>query len=133
MPHRFIFLIGIILFTFSCGKDQGRACSGICTEEFRTIRVSITDAENKPVLLDSISITDLSNNRNLDLNENDFLEEGVYMIFNDNFVQDYKNEESSLLFKGFQEDELVVEETYEVGADCCHVYHISGDLQIQLD
>lgn len=133
MLHRFIFLIGIILFTFSCGKDEERACSGICSTEFKIITVSITDAENNPVLLDSISITDLSNNRTLDLNENDFLEEGVYAVFNDNFVQHYKNEEISLLFEGFQDEDLVVEETYEVGADCCHVYHISGDLEIQLD
>jgi len=133
MLRRFIILTGIILFTFSCGKDEQRECSGICTEEFRIITVSITDAENNPVLLDSISITDLTNNRILELNDNQILEGGIYAIFNDNFSQEYRNQEISLFFQGFQEENLLVEENYEVGADCCHVYHISGDLEIILD
>ncbi|WP_037315100.1 hypothetical protein [Salegentibacter sp. Hel_I_6] len=85
------------------------------------------------MLLDSISITDLTNNRILDLNENQILENGMYAIFNDNFSQDYRNQEISLLFQGFKEEDLLVEEDYEVGADCCHVYHISGDLEIILN
>ncbi len=133
MLHRLILLFGILLFTFSCAKDEEKECSGICTEEFRIITVSITDAENNPVLLDSLSITDLSNNRNLDLSENNFLDDGIYAIFDDTFSQDYRNEEIELLFQGFQEEDLIVEENYKVGADCCHVYHISGDLEIELD
>lgn len=122
-----------MLFTFSCGKKEEKECSGICTEEYKVIAVSITDDENNPVLLDSVSITDISSNRNLDLNKNNFLEDGVYVIFDDTFSQDYQNEEISLLFQGFQQEELFVEETYKVGADCCHVYHISGTLKIVVE
>ncbi len=132
MLHRFILFIGIILLSFSCGKEESRECSGICTEEFRSITVEITDTERNPVVLDSTSITDITNDRQLDLNSEVF-EDGFYTIFNDNFVSEYKNKELSLLFRGFQDEELIVEETYKVGADCCHVYYISGSLEIVLE
>jgi hypothetical protein len=133
MLHRLILFIGIILFTFSCGKDENTECSGICTEEFRSIAVEITNAGENPVILDSISITDITNNRELDLNSEGDFENGFYTIFNDNLVSQYRNEEINLLFRGFQNEQLLVEETYMVGADCCHVYHISGPLEIVLD
>ncbi|APS40298.1 hypothetical protein SAMN04488033_10663 [Salegentibacter agarivorans] len=53
MLHRFILFIGIILFTFSCGEDDSGECNGICTEEFKSINVEITDSEENPVVLDS--------------------------------------------------------------------------------
>jgi len=132
MLHRFILFFGIISLTFSCGKEESRECSGICTEEFRSITVEITDTQRNPVILDSTNITDITNDRHLDLNSEVF-EDGFYTIFNDNFISEYKNKELSLLFRGFQDEELIVEETYKVGADCCHVYYISGPLEIVLE
>ncbi|MBZ9729374.1 hypothetical protein LB467_06710 [Salegentibacter sp. JZCK2] len=131
MLPRFILFIGIISLSFSCGKEKSRECSGICTEEFRSITVEITDTQRNPVVLDSTSITDITNDRQLNL-ISDF-ENGFYTIFNDNFVSQYKNEEISLLFQGFQDEDLLVEQEYEVGVDCCHVYYISGALEIILD
>lgn len=134
MQYRFILLVGLIVFTSSCEKDLNRECSGICTEEFRTITAEITDAEANPVLLDSLSIIDITNDLELDLSLLDSqFENGFYTIFNDNFVSEYRNQEISLHFRGFQEGELIVTETYKVGADCCHVYYISGPLEIILD
>jgi len=133
MLHRLILFIGIALITFSCGKDNNEECSGICTEEFRSINVEITEGEENPIILDSISVTDITNNRELDLNSENEFNEGFYTIFSDNFVSEYKKEEISLRFQGFQNEELIVEESYKVGADCCHVYHISGPLKIVVE
>ncbi|PKD16614.1 hypothetical protein APR41_07330 [Salegentibacter salinarum] len=133
MLQRFILFIGIILFTFSCGEDDSGECNGICTEEFKSINVEITDSEENPVVLDSTSLTDITNNREVDLNSTGDIENGFYTIFNDNLLPEYKNEEIDLLFKGFQEENLIVEQEYRIGADCCHVYPISGPLVIQLE
>ncbi|MGW1456648.1 hypothetical protein ACWBC2_16805 [Salegentibacter agarivorans] len=133
MLHRFILLVGILLFTFSCGKEEKRECNGICTEEFRSISVELTNAEGNPVVLDSIALRDITNNREIDLNSTENAGNGFYSIFNDNLVPEYKNEEINLLFKGFQEENLILEQEYKVGADCCHIYHVSGPLEIQLD
>ncbi|TDN79658.1 hypothetical protein DET49_13620 [Salegentibacter sp. 24] len=133
MLLRFTFFIGIILFTISCQEENTGKCNGFCTEEFRSITVEITDTQENPVVLDSISITDITKERELEFNSEHQFEDGIYTIFNDNLVSSYKNQEIALLFRGYINDELIVEETYQVGADCCHVYHSSGPLKIVLD
>jgi len=53
---------------------------------------------------------------------------GIYPIFSDKYAGDYKEQQIQIKFSGFIEGREVVSEIYKVAADCCHVFHLSGDL-----
>lgn len=125
---------GLFLLFQSC-SEKDKECNGICSEEYRTIVVEIKDSEGEPVVLDSFKVEDLSSGRDLTIQPDDpayMRERGLYPIFSDRYAQEYRQRQIQIKFTGYIEGEEVVSEVYRVGADCCHVYHVSGDLKLVL-
>ncbi len=127
-------LISLFLLFQSC-SEKDNECDVSCTEEYRTIVVNIINSEGEPVALDSFKVVDLRNGRDLSDEPDDqtfqiMRERGNYPVFSDKYVEDYMQEELQIKFTGFIEDVEVVSEIYKVGADCCHIYHVSGDLEL---
>ncbi|MFD2518299.1 hypothetical protein [Salinimicrobium flavum] len=136
-PCTLLFLCLVFLFQ-SCSEKDNEKCDGACTEEYRTIIVKIVDSEDQPVALDSFKVVNLKNGRDLTIQvEEEVLqsirERGSYPLFSDKYVQEYIQQQLDINFTGLIEGEEVVSEDYKVGADCCHVYHISGDLELTLE
>ncbi|MCK5441122.1 MAG: hypothetical protein KAJ23_04450 [Maribacter sp.] len=114
-------------------------CSDIaCTEQFVTINVSVKDGAGVAIPLDRFEVTILGtqeditrevSNEELEL----FRNNGSYPLFGDEFSGRYQNGIVEIVFKGFIGDSEVVSENYKVGADCCHVLLISGDLDIIIE
>ena len=135
--HSTTFVLCLLLFFQSCSEKE-RKCDVACTEEYRTITVSIKDSESKPVALDYYEVVDLENGRDLTLqpSDNEFQnmrETGAYPLFSDKYVQEYFQQQLEIKFTGYINGEEVVSEDYIVGANCCHVYRISGDLELELE
>ncbi|MFO7719887.1 MAG: hypothetical protein R6W85_05530, partial [Gillisia sp.] len=80
-------IIFLILLLQSCIKgDDVNECSGICTEEFRAIAITIKDSEGNPVALDYFRVINTANGNELNFRINDsqfqYLREiGTYPIF----------------------------------------------------
>jgi len=93
--------------------------------------VYVEDSNGSPVVLDSIKVVDITNSRDitLQLDDNQSLR-GFYPIFSDKNAGDYREQQLQIEFSGFIDGLEVVSEIYKVGADCCHVYHISGNLEL---
>lgn len=135
---KYIFLLMLLSFITNCHCNCDSDCVGIaCTEEFVTIIVTITDQDTSPFILNDYKVINLDNNTDITNDLNDFYQsfigEGVYPIFDDRYQQEYQNQEVELQFIGYIDEQEVINEFYLVGADCCHVYPISGDYDITID
>lgn len=132
-----IFLL-LLVISQSCSKGDNDKCHGICTEEYRTISVTIEDNEGNPVALDNFVVTNIENGTDLtrEVNNTEFQimrERGSYPLFGDEYYTEYFQRELEINFMGFLNGEEVVSADYKVGANCCHVYHVSGNLNIILE
>ncbi|WP_405400344.1 hypothetical protein [Maribacter sp. Asnod2-G09] len=137
-----IILAFLSLFLVACNDNddaEQQDCSeAICTLNFVTITVSVKDASGEPVSLDSYEIIDNETGKNLaaDFNGDEYQylkEQGFYPILSDANRVQYQNSTATLTFKGIIDNKEVINETYEVTADCCHVNLISGNTEIVLE
>lgn len=131
-----IFFIGLFLLIQSCSVGA-KDCTGLCTEDYRTVIVKIKNNQGEAVALDNFKVVDLRTGRDLTLQPDDqtfqlMREKGSYPVFSDKYAQEFKQQQLNLKFTGFIGGEEIVNEIYKVGADCCHVYHISGALELVL-
>lgn len=130
------------IFLVACNDNddaEQQDCSeAICTLNFVTITVSVKDASGEPVSLDNYEIIDNETGENLaaDFNGDEYQylkEQGFYPILSDANRIQYQNSTATLTFKGVIDNKEVINETYEVAADCCHVNLISGNTEIVLE
>lgn len=131
----------LLISAFACQGDNtdGSSCSRVlCTEEFRTINVMIRTPENDPVALDAFRVELMETSEDLTLpysgqELNNYQQWGEYPLINDSFVSEFERRVIDLLFLGYISGELVIEETYTVGFDCCHVLLADGTLDLVYD
>jgi len=128
----------LLLFFAGCENNIASDCANkACTEIFKTIVVTIKDSENNPVALDSFKVTNIENGNDLtrELNNPEIeamRENGVYPLFGDEYARDFSNKEVEINFKGYIDNQEIINSDYKVGADCCHVILISGDPEISI-
>ncbi len=113
----------------ACGESD---CFEACTEEFRSISVKIKTADGEPVTEIDYQVLLTQTGRAFTVPFNDDHSSGCYEIFSDAFRSAYENKELSITFRGELNGAEVVNEEYVVGADCCHVYLVSGLEEITL-
>ena len=137
-----ITLVFLSIFLVACNNNddaEQQDCSEtICTLNFVTITVSVKDALGEAIALDSYVVIDNATREDLaaDLNGEEYQylkEQGFYPIISDANRVQYQNSTATLTFKGVIDNEEIINETYEVGADCCHVSLISGNTEIILE
>ena len=137
-------LLLIALCTFmiaGCNEENKEedSCSGIaCTEIFVSLQVTITGPDGSPLALDEFKVTweetgeDLTGDYSPEQLE-EFRNAGSYPLADDTWMPEFQRRVLLLNFEGFVNGQAVVEEEYTVGFDCCHVFLVEGDLEIQLD
>ena len=128
---KLLFLILLINFLACNRMPEIQPCPTdiACTEEFRTIGVTITQ-DNQPLNLDRYTVT--TEGEALELDNNLGMGSGWHTLFTDAFQKTYQNREITLSLKGYLGTEMVVNQDYVVGADCCHIYLVSGPEEISL-
>lgn len=114
-------------------SDDKRECGSACSLDFISVNVLISDDEGNPVALDRFEVIKVATGEEITImpgsQELELMREnGSYPIINDNYLG--PREEFEVNFKGFIGDEVVADENYIVGKDCCHVYYASGDLEL---
>lgn len=142
MVYKFI-VTALFIFAASCSNTDDtifQECSTpiACTQNFVIISVTVKDASGVAIPLDSFKVVDTKTGEDITLVENTadfetYTKDGFYPIFSDAYRLDYQNKTTTIAFTGYQSDNEVVRETFEVGADCCHVLLISGNTDIVID
>lgn len=57
---------------------------------------------------------------------------GVYPILDDSYQSIIEGTTENFIFRGFVNDSLVVNESYGISADVCHIAYVSGNLNVIL-
>lgn len=120
-----------ILTFLSCSSNKSGCYDIPCTEIFKTITVTIKNSNGAIVALDSFEVliaeTKMGITREVSENEFEMMRQnGTYPLFGDEYSSDYENEEVRINFKGFINNQEIVNANFTVGADCCHVNLIAG-------
>ncbi len=133
-PRVFILLL-LVCVAFSCKEEDRLAIEKCkadheeinCTLNLLTVYINLLDQDSIPVQLDQYIVTDGSGYYQklnpVEVNRN----EGLYPIIDDTEDQIIKVDGSPIKFSGFIKGKKVVEETYLIGFDCCHVYLMSDN------
>jgi hypothetical protein len=134
-----IIYLSLIIILLGCTDEDKSDCSGVaCTEEFKTITISIKDSNGKPIALNRFKVIILDSGSDITRSVNDTEFElmkqiGVYPLFGDENRGEYESKELEINFKGFIDNQEIVNSNYIVGADCCHVHLIEGNTDIRLE
>jgi hypothetical protein len=131
-----IALITVLIIFFSCTNDDSDSVA--CTEEFRTIVVTIKDKTGNPLALDKFMVTVIDSGiditREISNSEYELMKEsGIYPLFGDEYSDTYANKTTRINFSGFVNNEKVANADFTVGADRCHVKLIDGNTNIVVD
>lgn len=131
MTKNVIPVLIVLLSLFGCtDKDD---CTGFCTEEFKSIRFTIKDADGSQIMLDSFTVILTESNR--DITEDlhfDPTFTNSYPIIDDSFFAEAKSNNLKVQFIGIVNDMIVIQENYVIGTDCCHIELISGETEITI-
>ncbi|HCX22857.1 MAG: hypothetical protein CMB80_29740 [Flammeovirgaceae bacterium] len=108
---------------WSCDSEKCSKVS-ICTDSFESVDVQILDQNSNLVALDSTA-THKSGTKIYSFNE---IEEEMefFEILNDSHRGLVKTSGSEVIFRAWKDGELVIEEPYIIGHDCCHIQYIDG-------
>jgi len=98
-----------------------------CTEEFRTITVTITGGT-----LDDFYTIRKSTEETIRYSKEDGLTENYYPILDDSYQSKFVNSRETFTFIGVINEVVVVEENYVIAADFCHINLVSGKTEIDL-
>ncbi|MCP4460999.1 MAG: hypothetical protein GY816_23710 [Cytophagales bacterium] len=119
-----ITLTTVFLFMVSCNTIDDQV---FCTEEFRTIAVTITGAN-----LDDFYTIRESTEDTIRFSLNNVPFENIYPILDDSFQPIIAESEETFNFLGLINEVIMVDEGYVIAADECHISLVSGKAEIAL-
>lgn len=103
----------------------------VCTREFVILNVSIKNQNNENVILDAYVIERTDTNEML--TKPDINTVNSYPFIDDSYLEQINFDNWNLLFKGYINNREVVREKFVVSSDCCHIYLVSGNLNLTLN
>jgi len=121
---------GCFLFFTACNNDDDSQSNNnlACTAEFRMVSIEVVGDS----LTDFFTYHSATGDT---IRHNDsFLPfQMTYLVLTDNSKSIILDSDStSFVFKGFIDDSMVVNEPFEIGANRCHIFKISGRSKIVL-
>jgi len=131
---QFIWLLFCTQILFSCSKSESSECPTdlACTEIFVTLTVKIQNRNNESVFLTKTT-TSIEGNSNI-ITKSDWDKITAYNVLDDLSLKDLKKSGSSVTFKGFDSNnQIIVNERFIIGHDCCHIVKIAGKEVIIVD
>lgn len=117
----------------SCGKDHShhakKECEDVmCTMMFAMVTVEVKDNAGANVSLDE-SYTIRTTTGEKILHDNS-VNPGFYTVLDDGYQKQLQNKSEKFQFIGMKGGVKVVDETYTISADCCHVNRDAGNTVI---
>ena len=134
-----IICLCLMIIFFGCTNENEPDCSAVaCTLQLKIIFVSIKDSNGNPVALNRFEVFILDSGTDITININDtqyevIKQRGTYPLFGDENREESYNKELEINFKGFIDNQEIVNSNYIVGADCCHVYLIEGNKSLRIE
>ena len=115
----------ILLSNFTCHKSKNSSpCSTqtICTQEFRTVSVHVVNSQEQAVTNAQVKTLIGGETLTFDKNTND----NSYVIITDASLLALRATTKTATVQVFINNVEVKSETYQLAADCCHVFKQSG-------
>ncbi|MFT6872984.1 MAG: hypothetical protein ACJAVN_001998 [Roseivirga sp.] len=126
-----ILLINLVVFSCTNEDDGMNNISDcptdiVCTEIFVSLTFSPKDINNQPITLDSFYAQNLDNGNTYSTENNDFAQENSYIVVTDAQIGEINKAGTNIRFIGLKGDEIVVQQDFMIGHDCCHVIPLNG-------
>lgn len=139
-----LYLLGvvIIMLSFSCTKRNSvkteceLPCEKnlMCTYEFRSIVVEVSDRPGNDVELDSFAVVRKIDNKVIVINQQTIIPKtGRYVLFSDSYMNETSKCGEDFEFKGYKNDKLIAAREFKIAHNCCHIYLVSGDTKIVVE
>lgn len=130
-PYYFIFLVSLLCA--SCGNSEDPinsidACPDNigCTEIFVSLTFSPKDNNNQGIVLDTFYSQNLDNGNTYSTPNASLAQQNSYTVITDAALEEIDKDGTNIRFIGLQGDQIVVQQDFVVGHDCCHVVPVSG-------
>jgi hypothetical protein len=94
------------------------------------VAIHITDASGNDVSLDDSYTTRVSTGEVIRLQQS--MQNGRYVVLDDSYKSKLQKNSDNFRFTGIRNGQKVVEETFNIAADCCHINKVSGKDEVQL-
>jgi hypothetical protein len=118
-----LLLMTPFLMASSCNKDK--SCrQAICTAIFASVMVKVETSQGVPVQLDEVYTIRKSTGEKITPSQT--MAEGRYSVLDDSYKDRMANRTDEFRFIGKKGGQIVVDETYIISADCCHVKKETG-------
>ncbi len=134
---KIFFAILIISFSFvlldSCNQKVDSCTDDIiCTQEFASVAMQVTDTLNKPYILDSFKVINaVTSTVIIDVKPNKLVDTtGYYTIFSDTYMDKVEKDGTVFNFHGWGGANLKVNEEFKIGHNCCHIVQKNGKAKI---
>lgn len=110
----------------ACSTTKKIACPPdvICTRIFKSVTVRIVDASTKPIQLDEAYTINIITGESIHLENTGQV--GYYTVLDDSYQKKMPNSTLRFQFVGIKNGQRIVEETYRITADCCHIDKLAG-------
>lgn len=140
MKSFLLLTISILTMSMACNRattndgnnPKSNDCQDvICTEMFAMVTVKVLNKDGVPTTLDKVETIRKSTGEKITPESN--MGAGVYVVLDDGYVKSLYNQSDEFIFKGYIKDKTVVEETYTISADCCHIKKVSGAPEIVVE
>ena len=124
--------LAIILLFSACKTTKKVAaapkpCEGvICTEIFKSISIKVVDAAGNDVLLSTHSTIRKRDKAVFGRTMNDAANGEQYVLLDDSSVASLANTQDTVTFTATTKDGKPLSADFVVGADCCHIFKVSG-------
>ncbi len=97
----------------------------ICTSEYKTIAIQVMDKEGTPVQFDDFSLKNLSTSKGVEIKVPGATNAG-YIIAEDAMKDELAQAGHCIELSGWINEQLILQYSFLVGHDCCHVILLSG-------
>ncbi len=123
--ERWLLALVLPVLMIACKKDKNNCAMKACTYVFISVTVKVTDTLNQAVLLDD-AYTIRKSNGELITQAQGLVTAGYYAVLNDSYQHRIANTSEFFQFIGVKNGRRVVDEVYEISADCCHIQKVNG-------
>lgn len=139
---RYLFGILVIILSFSCSKRSGvrteceLPCEKnlMCTYEFRSIVVEVSDRSGNDVELDSFAVVRKIDDKAIAVNQQPIIPKaGRYVLFSDSNMNETSKCGEDFEFRGYKDKQLIASSMFNIAHNCCHIYLVSGNTKIVIE
>ncbi|OEK01552.1 hypothetical protein BFP97_08465 [Roseivirga sp. 4D4] len=131
-------LFSLLLILTACSNsdedvDNTSSCPDniACTQVFISLTFSPKTANGVPIFLDSYYSQNLDNGETYSILNSSVASTASYVVISDEQIEQINQEGTNIRFIGLQGNQIVVQQDFLVGHDCCHVVPLGGPFDDQ--